>query len=164
MDIRLAFDSVLQDLLQKCIVYYGEKLISLAIFGSVGRGTMKCNSDIDILIVAEPMPDGRLERKAEFSVVEQELMCRIKAMRKEGINTCLAPIFKTPKEVCLHFPLMLDMTEDAKILYDKNNFLHSELMKLKNRLQELGAKRIWRNEHWWWDLKPDYKEGEVFTI
>ena len=31
-------------------------------------------------------------------------------------------------------------------------------------LEKLGARRIWRGEAWMWDLKPDYKVGEVFEL
>jgi predicted nucleotidyltransferase len=33
--------------------------VSLAVFGYVARGTMGLDSDIDLLIVADGLPDGR---------------------------------------------------------------------------------------------------------
>jgi len=33
-----------------------------------------------------------------------------------------------------------------------------------NGLARLGAKRIWRENMRYWELKPDYKPGEVFEI
>lgn len=38
------------------------------------------------------------------------------------------------------------------------------LKNLKKRLAKLEAKRIERGERWYWLLKPDYKQGEIFKI
>jgi predicted nucleotidyltransferase len=38
------------------VVAYGERLISLAVFGSWARGTATPASDLDLLVVAEPRP------------------------------------------------------------------------------------------------------------
>ena len=40
----------------------------------------------------------------------------------------------------------------------------SRFADLKHRLQMLGARRIWRGNAWYWELKPDLKPGEVFTL
>ena len=61
-------------------------------------------------------------------------------------------------------PLFLDMTEDARILYDRDGFLERAFVDLESRLERLGARRIWRGNAWYWDLKPDYTPGEVFEI
>ena len=81
-----------------------------------------------------------------------------------GIHTRLAPIFKTPEELRLGTPLLLDMTEDARILHDPDNCLADTLDRLRGRLRELGSKRIWKGDEWYWDLKPDYKPGDVFDL
>jgi len=56
------------------------------------------------------------------------------------------------------------MVDDALILYDKNNFFSKRLGRLRNRLNELGAKRVWRGNTWHWVLKPDYKPGDVIEL
>ena len=70
-------------------------------------------------------------------------------------------MFKTPAELGQSSPLLLDMTEDARILHDRNAGV---LQRLKRRLDELGARRIWRGNAWIWDLRPDYRPGEVFDL
>jgi hypothetical protein len=35
------------------------------------------------------------------------------------------------------------------------------LERLGKRLEELGAKRVWVGNKWYWVLKPDIKFGEV---
>lgn len=36
--------------------------------------------------------------------------------------------------------------------------------RLRARLSQLGARRIWRGNAWYWELKPDLKPGEVFAL
>lgn len=158
------FDELLAALQAACNEHYGNRLISLAVFGSVGRGAMRLDSDIDLLIVADPLPSGRLARVQDFTPVRKALEATLMSARKAGIQTRWAPLFKTPAEIALHPPIILDMTEDTRILYDRDGFLNNQLDGLRARLKELGARRVWKGEFWWWDLKPDYKPGEVFAL
>lgn len=56
------------------------------------------------------------------------------------------------------------MLEDARIVYDRDGFLQKAFDEFSVSLSRLGARRIWRDTSWYWDLKPDYKPGEVFEI
>jgi len=56
------------------------------------------------------------------------------------------------------------MVEDARILYDKDDFFTNWLKRFISRLKKLGAKRVWRGNMWYWVLKPDYKPGEVIEL
>ena len=132
---------------------YGERLVSLAVFGSTGRGTARPDSDVDILLVIEGLSHWRMERVEEFKPIESALY-----------GVLLSPVLKTPDEIRNGSPLLLDMVEDAVILYDQNDFLKNTLNHLQNNMKQLGAKRIWRGDHWFWDLKPDYQQGEVFEV
>ena len=49
-------------------------------------------------------------------------------------------------------------------LYDRESFLERALAGLRARLARLGAQRIWRGSAWIWDLKPDYRPGDVFDL
>lgn len=133
-------------------------------FGSVGRGTPRPDSDIDLLIVAEGLPDGRMKRVARFADVEASLQPLLQELSEAGITAELSPVLKTPAEVLRGSPLLLDMTDDARILYDRNGFLRSALDALKARLASLGARRIFIGNAWLWDLKPDFKPGEVIEL
>jgi len=56
------------------------------------------------------------------------------------------------------------MVEDAVVLYDKDMFFETILERLRKMLKELGAKRIWVGDKWYWMLKPDIRFGEVVEI
>jgi hypothetical protein len=163
---RLAdqFARVLQATVIACRDHYGHRLVSVAVFGSVGRGTARPDSDLDLLIVADALPNGRVARSEEFQQVEAAVADALESAREGGVSTSLSPVFKTPAEIDHGSPLLFDMVEDARILYDRDGYLDAALGRLRDRLQQLGARRIWRGNAWFWDLKPDYKPGEVFEI
>jgi len=158
------YDRLLDRLRDALMAHYGERLVAVAAFGSVGRGTQREDSDVDLLIVARDLPPGRFHRVEEFLPVEARLETALREVAPDGASVMLAPVFKSPAEVEHGSPLFLDMVEDARILYDPEGFLAGYLERLRARLSELGARRIWRGNAWYWDLKPDLKPGEVFDL
>jgi uncharacterized protein len=158
------FDRLLQVVVEESEQLYGERLAAVAVFGSVGRGTMRGDSDIDLLLAVDPLPAGRIPRIEEFAPVEQALAPLIEAARGRGIDTRISAVIRTPEELRAASPLMFDMTEDARILHDPHHVLADALDGLRHRLGRLGARRVWRDGWWYWDLKPDYRPGEVFEV
>ena len=109
-------------------------------------------------MVIKDLPSGRIARVKEFAAIETTLDMNIKGRIE------LSPVFKTPEEIANGSPLFLDMVEDVRMLFDRDDFFKSVLKDLKERLQKLGARRIWQGNVWYWDLKPDYIQGDVFEI
>lgn len=105
-----------------------------------------------------------MKRVAQFLTVEDRIETFLESLQKEGMNTYISPVFKTPEEAEMGSPLFLDMVEDASILFDRNGFFSKVLERLRNRLKELGSKRVWKGNAWYWVLKPDYKPGEVIEL
>ncbi len=158
------FEPLLDALEEVCQSVYGERLISLVVFGSVGRRVPRLDSDIDLLLIVDSLPDGRLPRVREFDKVEERLRGALEKARDSELDTRFSPVFKTPDEVRRGSPLFLDMIEDAWVLFDSEGFFASMISALKERLRGLGARRIWRGDFWYWDLKSDFKPGEVFDF
>jgi predicted nucleotidyltransferase len=144
--------------------FYGSKLVSLVVYGSAGRGTQRHDSDIDILVVADGLPQGRMNRNREFEAVEKKLEPALLSLQGEGIRTRISPVIKTAAEAAGGSPLFLDMVEDARILVDRNGFFARVLDLLRSKLESLGAKRVWKGSAWYWDLKPDYRPGDVIEL
>ena len=162
--LKAKFKELQDKLLEESKSFYGDQLISFVVFGSVARETFRYDSDIDLLIIAKILPKGRMKRVTQFSAVENRIAPFLESLKKEGIDTYISAIFKTPQEAELGSPLFLDMVEDARILYDKNAFFAKRLERLRKRLKELGAKRVWKGNIWHWVLKPDYRPGEVIEL
>lgn len=162
--LKERFKELQDKLLAEVKSFYGDRLVSFVVFGSVARETYRFDSDIDLLIIAEDLPKGRMKRVAQFLTVEDRIETFLGSLQKEGMNTYISPVFKTPEEAEMGSPLFLDMVEDASILFDRNGFFSKVLERLRNRLKELGAKRVWKGNAWYWVLKPDYKPGEVIEL
>ena len=158
------FNHILDTAHQACLIYYGDRLISLAVFGSVARGTMRPDSDVDLLVVVNDLPRGRLARVRDFEAVETATVEVLSSAAREGIQTTLSPVLKTPEEVQKGSLLFLDMVDQAVILYDRDHFLRRYLGELKKRLEVLGARRVYRRGGYYWLLKPDLKPGEKITL
>jgi hypothetical protein len=160
---REAFAPLLVALAREARVLYGPRLGALVVFGSVGRGTARWDSDIDVLVVADDLPNGRIARVRQFDAVEAALAPDLATARQVGLNTGLSPVFKTPAELATGSPLLLDMVDDALVLHDDGVFA-AAIGALGRRLEALGARRVWRGSTWFWDLKPDYRVGETFEL
>jgi predicted nucleotidyltransferase len=143
---------------------YSGRLVSVAVFGSVARGTPSPESDLDLLLVVEPLPRGRLARLAEFERIEDLLSGDPAACRADGTLTLLSPVLKTSEEVRRGSPLFLDMTIDVDIRFDRDGFLRSYLDGLRDRMARLGSRRVPCKGGYYWILKPDYRPGEVIEL
>ena len=165
MTYKEVFYLTIEKLLEKLKEYYGERLISVGIFGSVARGKFRPDSDIDVLIVVSKLPLGRRARIEEFiENIETPLEKKLTKSLKIKYLPEISPVIKTPEEVEKGSPIFLDMTEEALILYDKNLFLKNYLNKLKKQLSALGAKKVFTRGGWYWILKSDYKPGDVIEL
>jgi len=163
--LREKFEETVQRTVSACRAVYGRRLVTVAVYGSVGRGTPNPCSDIDLLIVASGLPRGRLARSQEFERVEEQLEPLLDELRRShSITTCLSPVIKTPEEVLKGSWLFLDMISDARILFDRDAFFERYLQELHRRLDRVGAQKVRQGQRWHWVLKPDYEQGEVFDL
>jgi predicted nucleotidyltransferase len=145
---------------QKLLVRFRDELISLVLFGSVARGTARKESDMDVLIILKDAPDSYYERLKP--VVEIELEMRKDAERMPPV---LSSIILSLDEAKQNRNIFLDMIDDSIILYDTDNFFKNRLSELKNRLDQLGSRKILLDDDtWYWNLKPDIKAGDVIEL
>ena len=143
----------------------GDDLISVILYGSYARGQIGVGSDVDILIIARNLSPSSLDRQVFFNkilpVVEEPLR---KGLHRMGYFPYISAILKTPEEANRVSRFYFDMIDEAKIFLDKDDFFKSVLERVRKRLKELGAKKIQVGKMWYWDLKPDYRPGDVFEI
>lgn len=158
------YKTLVEKLIAALVRKYRDRLVSLIIFGSVAREEARKDSDIDVLLIIDLLPKGRLERQMEFIDVEKDIEGYLNDLFEKGYSIDLAPIIRTPQEALRISPLYLDMVEDAIIAYDKDNFFKNILRTIRNRLRELGSKRVKMGKKRYWILKPDYSFGEVINI
>jgi len=141
------------------------RLTSLAVYGSVARGTAGEVSDIDLLVVSNDFSGSMGRRLEGLCRLEGELEDELAWLRRHGVHASFSFYPLTEGEASRRPLLLLDMVEDAVILYDRDRFLEGVLTELKARLLKLGARRVFIDEgSWYWDLKPGYRFGEEIDI
>jgi predicted nucleotidyltransferase len=143
---------------------YGERLRAIALFGSVARRTARMDSDLDLLLIVDGLPNGRRARLDTFDAVEARLRDAARALERTGVTADLSPVLRTPEDLLIASPLLLDLTEDAVVLEDRGGILRATLDDLRERLRRAGVKGIWQGTRWYWDLEPDYRRGEIVRI
>ncbi len=138
---------------------------SYAVYGSVARGKASEDSDIDVLIVSCDFQGSLGSRIERLMGVEDAVRDEITWLREHGIRTGLSFYPLNPREAEGLPYLFLDLTEDAIILHDEERYLEGLLMELGAKLLKRGAVRVFIDEdRWYWDLKPDYRFGEIVEI
>jgi len=164
LQLKTHFNKIIESVGSNCVQFYEERLVSVAVFGSVAKGTMGPNSDIDLLLVVKELPHGRIARVTEFNEIEKAVSGTIERENSLGITPTLSAVFKTPQEVLRGSPIFLDMTDTVRILIDQDNFLANYLNGLRERLNDMGAKRISKGGGYYWLLKPDMKPNEEIIL
>jgi predicted nucleotidyltransferase len=164
MAVSAAVERFLEELRRQVESFYGERLVSLAVFGSHASGRAQPRSDLDLLIVLTDAAPRRRLRLDEFDRLEAILVSALEAPEAEGWSLDLSPVIRTREEAEGFSILYLDMTVDARILVDRDSFLHRRLDRMRAELQRLGAERRTMGDRWYWILKKDYRPGEVFEI
>jgi len=143
-----------------------EDLFSVVLFGSVARGVAGEGSDIDILVIAKNF--GHFRSRFEiFNEVERDLRAskEYRGLKEKKLGTLISPVPLTPEEIKKKPPILLDLVTEGVILYDTDDFMKNQINYLRNKLEEMGAKKIFLEDgRWYWDLKPNYKLGEIVEI
>lgn len=142
---------------------YGPRLRSLGFFGSAARRDHSPHSDVDLLVVAEPIPARLSDRLDEIRELRRDLRGSSSGPTG-GPGTWHAAQFvpMNVEELRAEPPILLDMTQDAVILYDPSRLLAGVLSGLSRKLRARGARRIVPADGAaYWQLSPGARLGEV---
>ncbi|MEM2960997.1 MAG: nucleotidyltransferase domain-containing protein [Candidatus Bathyarchaeia archaeon] len=84
--------TLVEKLLNLLLTKLGDKIISVVIYGSVAPGSVKKDSDINILAVVESLPENRLERQQLFIRIEEPLEPYENELWDKGFSVDFSPI------------------------------------------------------------------------
>lgn len=137
--------------------HFEERLVSVVLFGSWVRGAARPDSDLDLLVVIRDLPSDRFERHRTLYQVPREV--------SEAFAEVASPIALTPAEAERVKPYYLGMLSGHVLLHDAGGFFAGILERLRQRLGELGARHyVDKDGYEYWDLKPDWKPGDVVVL
>ena len=136
---------MLDDVEQVVEVYreeLGQSLVGMALFGSASRGEARTDSDRDIFVLAQELPENVFERQMF-----------LRSLLPRAVGTKVSVMAKTKDEFERKLlPVYLDIATDAVILYDPEGYLKKKFAQVKERLEEEGLvrKRIHNTWAWVW--------------
>jgi predicted nucleotidyltransferase len=134
-------------------VHLGNDLVSIVLFGSRARGEAKEESDYDLFIVAEGLPEKPFKR---VLFIRSPLSARFEE------KFCI--IAKTPEEIIKNFPpLFLDLGLDGIILFDRNDFFKNLQMKIREIIHQAGLERKKDDGDFYWEWRNPPKKGWEIT-
>jgi hypothetical protein len=144
------FRGPLREFCERALAMFGRRLLSVVLFGSVARGDWGEDSDLDLLLVVEGLPEdaGR-----------DELVLKL----TRGIPHPITCVAYAPEELAETPPLLLDVAVDGIVLLD-SGFIRKRLEDIRKRLEELGARRVGEKGELTWILKPRVELGEVIEV
>ncbi len=163
-DWKSAYDEIVAALPAAALQVYGQRLKALVLFGSVARGVQRPDSDIDLLLVAEPLPERRTARIIEFEAVEDALRPQTEAARAKGVHGEYSPLIRTPAELEAGSFAFLDIPTEGRYLFDPTGIARDYFDRLAARLKAQGAERRFIDGSPYWILKPDAQPGEPIPI
>ena len=156
----------LESLVVRVLEGFWDKLVSLVIFGSVAAGQARAESDVDLLIIAEDLPERYSDRLRLWREIVAGLEYeRLRLWREKKLYPLIDPILLTPSEAERIQPFYLDLLEYAVIVYDRDGFMQRVLEGLRAKLKILGAIKVeLPDKSWYWVIKPSAGFGEAITV
>ena len=115
---------LLEEIKIKSTEHYGERLVSLVVFGSVAGGRATPESDIDLLIVLEEKPKGSYLTYMDFY---DNVESRLRNLKNLGMR--LSPIFLKKSSLREYLPWLWNT--EFIVLYDKDGFFQGFLRRLE---------------------------------
>jgi len=145
-ELRRTYDVWVHEAARAAHAELSSRLEAVILYGSVARGSPTPLSDIDLLLIVDPLPKGRRARA--------ELAERIVAGwegERAGLPS-LSLVLRTQGEVEAGFPLLLDIIHEGIVVYDPHLRAAGLLREWRKRLETSGVRRVQHGETWHWDL------------
>ena len=126
---------------------FGDNLVGVVLYGSHARGEARPESDADLLVIAEGLPERRYDR-----VFFLQRLVR-------GIDGApdLSLLGKTTEEFEGYFPsLYLDIGLDGVLLHDRDGYTAARLGRVREIIAQAGLsrRRLKGGLDWNWERPP----------
>lgn len=116
----------------------GDRLRAVVLYGSRARGDQHQDSDWDLLVIVDGLPDRPLERYSE-----------LKAALPLGTRGSASMLARTPEEFETRVAdVYLDIALDGRILYDHDQYMAPKLRELRHTMDAAG---LYREHNAWGD-------------
>jgi predicted nucleotidyltransferase len=130
-DIKAALDGIVQNLCEA----FREQLVAVAVYGSHARGTATPRFDIDLLVVVSGLP----REWESIHRLEDEWVRKGRRLGKR-FQVMLASPEDVEDSVEWAAPLMLEIFNNHKIVFDRNDFFRSCIIRMGALVKERGIR------------------------
>jgi predicted nucleotidyltransferase len=130
-DIKMALNSMVQSLHKE----FGEQLVAVVVYGSHARGTAKPGSDVDLLVVVNGLPRDW----ESIHRLEDEWMLKGRRLGKR-FQVMLASPEDVEDSVEWAAPLMLEIYNAHKVVFDRNDFFKNCIIRMGGLMRERGIR------------------------
>lgn len=128
----------------------GDRLVGIVLYGSRARGDERDDSDVDLFLLAEGLPDD---------VWERARLLRFRSATPGQPPVAIRAL--TPEEYARDISsLDLDIAVDGRVLWDRAGFTASRLALIRKRLDEAGHYRT-PDLRWHWRRWPSTVDWEI---
>jgi len=127
---------VLKDVLNKARQLLGDTLASVVLFGSRARGDSHPDSDLDLLIVAQSLPDEAGRRELALDIAEVGFDYGL------PVQVILASVEETEGAVNTGAPLMFEIHDAHRVFYDKDDFFRNLVNDFAGLLETWQVRKI----------------------
>ncbi len=147
--VRATLDALLADYVCR-LLDQGVGLVGFIQFGSTAKPAIKTESDIDLLIIGDDLPEDHADRYALFNNIEATLEAQLATLQSKGFWLQFSTIVRSRSEALHYSPLYLDMTIYQRTYYSREGFVE----RLIERTRCWAARQqLVRYEHglqWYW--------------
>jgi len=130
-DIEMALNGIVQNLYQE----FRQQLMAVVVYGSHARGTATLGSDIDLLVVVRGLPrDWEIIHR-----LENEWVRKGRRLGKR-FQVLLASPEDVEDSVEWAAPLMLEIYDAHKVVFDSNDFFRNCIIRMGRLMRERGIR------------------------
>jgi predicted nucleotidyltransferase len=141
MGQRILMDDngILEEVLRRLQVRFGHKVVSVVLYGSQARAEAESGSDVDLLVVVPDLPQ---EWRDLFSIEDELAQMGIELGRPMDIR--LVEPEGVAHAVTSATPLMLEIYDSHRLVFDPDGFFSAELRRLTAVMHERGISKLSR--------------------
>lgn len=151
----------MQVFINKIDALFGEKILSLILFGSVCRNQAKGNSDLDVFVFYDDEKITREEtnRILVSLILELRNTPEYQSLVAKNIYPEIYPFLISKSRAKDTLWVFLDATDHGIVLKDVRNFGKKLLEETKEKIAKLGGRRVeLPNNRWCWVLFRDFSQ------